>query len=147
LAHAAFGLNLLTRLTTGMDLLAGGVFLLLVLWLEGTRGSALWSRCRSYLATALPVYAFFGLLDRVYQYHRFGSFFNTYMSVTAVEMKQRLPSLPANYPFETPFHIGFWGALFAPEKSIFLFDPLLFLMILLAALWPGNGSARPSRRI
>jgi hypothetical protein len=134
IGSCAFGLNLLTRLTTGLDLLAGGVFLLLVLWLEGTRGSALWSRCRSYLATALPVYAFFGLLDRVYQYHRFGSFFNTYMSVTAVEMKQRLPSLPANYPFETPFHIGFWGALFAPEKSIFLFDPLLFLMILLGVV-------------
>src|SRR3984957_14345176 len=28
----AFGLNLLTRLTTGLDLLAGGLFLLLILW-------------------------------------------------------------------------------------------------------------------
>src|ERR1035438_1951246 len=72
----AFGLNLLTRLTTGLDLLAGGVFLLLVLWLEGARGSMLWNRCRGYLATALPVYAVFGLLDRIYQYQRFGSFFN-----------------------------------------------------------------------
>jgi hypothetical protein len=130
----AFGLNLLTRLTTGLDLLAGGVFLLLVLWLEGARGSMLWNRCRGYLATALPVYAVFGLLDRIYQYHRFGSFFNTYMSVTARETMQRIPTLPANYPFETPFHIGFWGALFAPEKSIFLFDPLLILMILLSVV-------------
>jgi hypothetical protein len=134
IGSCAFGLNLLTRLTTGLDLLAGGVFLALALWLEGERGRALWRRCRSYLATALPVYAVFGLLDRVYQYHRFGSFFNTYMSLTAREMRQRLPWLPANYPFETPFHIGFWGALFAPEKSIFLFDPLLILMILLAAM-------------
>ena len=39
----------------------------------------------------------------------------------------RHPDLPANYPFETPFHVGFFGALFAPEKSIFLFDPLLIL--------------------
>ena len=52
------------------------------------------------------------------------------------------PTLPANYPFETPFHVGFFGALFAPEKSIFLFDPLLILMILLAS-WPGDGSAAP----
>jgi hypothetical protein len=86
------------------------------------------------MATALPVYAFFGLLDRLYQYHRFGSFFNTYLSVFAHESLQRNPTLPANYPFETPFHIGFFGALFAPEKSIFLFDPLLILMILLAAV-------------
>jgi hypothetical protein len=134
IGSAAFGLNLLTRLTTGMDLLAGALFIVLVLWLEGIRGRALWTRCRAYIATALPVYAFFGLLDRVYQFYRFGSFFNTYMSLTAREMLQRDPTLSANYPFETPFHIGFFGALFSPEKSIFLFDPLLILVILLAAM-------------
>src|SRR5258707_1324747 len=31
----ALGLNLLTRLTTGLDLIAGGIFVLLVLWFEG----------------------------------------------------------------------------------------------------------------
>jgi len=134
IGSCAFGLNLLTRLTTGMDLLAGGVFVVLALWLEGMRGRALWSRCRGYMATALPVYLVFGLLDRVYQFYRFGSFFNTYMSLTAREMMQRDPTLPANYPFETPFHVGFLGALFAPEKSIFLFDPLLILMIVLCAV-------------
>ena len=134
IGSAAFGLNLLTRLTTGMDLLAGALFLLLVLLLEGLRGQALWNRCRRYIATALPVYLFFGLLDRLYQYYRFGSFFNTYVSVTAHETLQRNPTWPANYPFETPFHIGFIGALFTAEKSIFLFDPLLILMILLAAV-------------
>jgi hypothetical protein len=54
--------------------------------------------------------------------------------VVARENKLRNPALPASYPFETPFHVGFWGALFAPEKSIFLFDPLLILMVLLAAV-------------
>src|ERR1700680_4148238 len=39
---AALGLNLLTRLTTGLDLMAGGVFLLLVLWFERVRGRELW---------------------------------------------------------------------------------------------------------
>jgi hypothetical protein len=130
----AFGLNLLTRLTTGMDLLAGTLFLLLVLWIEGIRGPAFWSRCRTYVATALPVYAFFGFLDRLYQYYRFGSFFNTYVSVVARETRLRNPSLPASYPFETPFHVGFLGALFSPEKSIFLFDPLLILTILLTVV-------------
>src|SRR5580698_5865500 len=44
LGCAALGLNLLTRLTTGLDLVAGGVFLLLVLWLEQGRGRELWQR-------------------------------------------------------------------------------------------------------
>ena len=131
IGSGAFGLNLLTRLTTGLDLLAGGFFILLVLWFEGIRGRALWDRCRSYVATALPVYAVFGLIDRLYQYYRFGSFFNTYVSVVARETLKRNPNWPANYPFEVPFQVGFVGALFTPEKSIFLFDPLLVLMLLL----------------
>ena len=134
IGSAAFGLNLLTRITTAMDLAAGTLFLLLVMWFEGTRGSALWDRCRGYIALAAPVYLFFGLLDRLYQYYRFGSFFNTYMSVVAMEARQRDPSLPASYPWETPFHVGFLGALFSPEKSVFLFDPLLLLMILVAVV-------------
>ena len=134
IGSGAFGLNLLTRLTTGLDLLAGALFLLLVLWLEGTQGPALWNRCRRYIVITFPVYMFFGLLDRLYQFYRYGSFFNTYMSVTAHETLQRHPDWPANYPFETPFSVGFIGALFTPEKSIFLFDPLLLLMILLAVI-------------
>lgn len=130
----ALGLNLLTRLTTGIDLIGCGLFLLLILWLEGERGRALWARCWSYVKVALPVYAVFGLLDRIYQFYRYGSFFNTYMSVTAQETRLREPWRPPSYPFETPFHVGFFGALFSPEKSIFLFDPLLVLTLLLIAV-------------
>jgi hypothetical protein len=132
IGSAAFGLNLLTRLTTGMDLIAGCLFILLAPWFEGERGGALWARCRAYLAVVVPVYLFFGFLDRLYQFYRFGSFFNTYMSLTAQESRQRDPSLPLSFPFTTPFHEGFWGALFGPAKSVFLFDPLLVLAIILA---------------
>jgi hypothetical protein len=131
IGSSALGLNLLTRLTTGLDLLAGCLFILLALWFEGNRGRALWIRCRAYAVIALPVYLFFGFLDRLYQFYRFGSFFNTYIGLVTVEQKLRDPSLPASYPFDTPLHIGFFGALFTPEKSIFLFDPLIVLMILL----------------
>jgi hypothetical protein len=134
IGSAAFGLNLLTRLTTGMDLIVGGLFLLLALWLEGKSAAEIWKRFWGYAATALPIYAVFVLVDRVYQYHRFGSFFNTYVSVFAQQAREMNPSLPANYPFEVPFHVGFFGALFAPEKSIFLFDPLLILAVLVVAL-------------
>ena len=134
LGSAAFGLNLLTRLTTGLDLLTGGVFLLLVLWFEQVRGRALWQRFLAYIKVAAPVYTFFLLIDRWYQYHRFGSVFGTYVGVVAQEYKRMYPWLPPAYPFETPFHIGFVGALFKREKSVFLFDPLLLLTILVMVL-------------
>jgi len=127
IGSAAFGLNLLTRLTTGLDLLAGALFLLSVLWFEQVRGRALWERFLTYVKTALPVYAVFLVIDRFYQYYRFGSIFNTYINVYGTEHRALDPTLPANFPFETPFHVGFLGALIAPEKSIFLFDPLLLL--------------------
>jgi hypothetical protein len=134
IGSGAFGLNLLTRLPSGLDLMAGGFFLLIILWSEGVRGQPLWNRFRTYIATALPVYFFFGVLDRIYQFYRFGSFFNTYITVTGREYRQRNPALPPNYPFETPFHTGFLGALFTPEKSVFLYDPLLILMLLLCVV-------------
>jgi hypothetical protein len=113
-----------------------GVFLLLVLWFEGERGRELWRRFVAYCKVAAPVYLFFLLLDRLYQFYRFGSFTTTYVAQFAVERRLQDPTLPANYPWTSPFHVGFLGALFKPEKSIFLFDPLLALaMVLLVVLW------------
>jgi hypothetical protein len=133
---AALGLNLLTRLTTGVDAIAVGIFLLLVCYFEHVSRHTIWSRLVVYLKTALPVYAFFFLLDRLYQLYRFGTVFNTYVHYFTLEHRLQDPSLPAAYPWETPFHVGFFGPLFTPEKSIFLFDPLVILTILLAIiLW------------
>jgi hypothetical protein len=133
---AALGLNLLTRLTTGLDLMACGAFVLLVLWFERIRGHVLWRRLVDYGKVAAPVYAFFVLTDRLYQFYRFGSFTNTYVSLAAAAQRQQDPTLPPNYPWTTPFHEGFLGPLFKPEKSIFLFDPLLLLaIVMLALLW------------
>ena len=108
----------------------------MVLWFDGTRGQALWQRLVAYTKLAAPVYLFFLLIDRAYQFYRFGSFTNTYVSVFAREYHRLDPTLPDNFPWSTPFHSGFLGPLFQPEKSIFLFDPLLLLAIfLLARLW------------
>ena len=74
--------------------------------------------------------------SRLYQFYRFGSFTNTYLSLFAKEQRLIDPTLPPNFPWTTPFHEGVLGALFAPEKSIFLFDPLLVLaIVLLILLW------------
>jgi hypothetical protein len=133
---AAPGLNLLTRLTTGLDLMAAGIFILLVLWSEGVRGRELWKRFVEYCKVAAPVYAFFVLIDRLYQFYRFGSFTNTYVSLFAKEQRLQDPTLPANFPWSTPFFEGVLGPLFKPEKSIFLFDPMLVLaIVLLVILW------------
>jgi hypothetical protein len=130
----AFGLNLLTRLTTGIDLLAGVLFVFLVLWFDGKRGRALFDQCRAYATVAIPIFCLFGFLDRLYQFYRFGSFTNTYASLIAKETIARDPSLPRNWPWTTPWHQGFLGALFLPEKSIFLFDPLILLALVLLVL-------------
>src|SRR5205814_1178390 len=85
LGAAALGLNLLTRLTTALDLMAVGLFLLLALVLQGSQRRELWDRALTYFKVTFPVYALFALIDRGYQYSRFGSFFNTYVSVFAQE--------------------------------------------------------------
>ena len=136
IGSAALGLNLLTRLTTGLDLLAVGVFMLTVLLFERVRAGELWRRLLDYCKVAAPIYLVFLLIDRLYQFYRFGSFTNTYLSVFAKEQRLIDPTLPPNFPWTTPFHEGILGPLFAPEKSIFLFDPLLALaIILLIVLW------------
>ena len=127
----ALGANLLTRLTTGMDILAVALFLFLAAWFTGNRGNELRSRSIAYLKVAAPVYVLFGLIDRAYQYYRFGSIFHTYIKIVGDERRLLDPTLPASYPFETPFRVGFLGPLITPEKSIFLFDPLLLLTLII----------------
>ncbi len=136
LGSAALGLNLLTRVTTGLDLIAAGMFLLSVLWIEQTRGADLRERLLAYFKTAVPVYAFFAIIERLYSFYRFGSLTQTYIPIFAREQRLQDPTLPANFPWSTPLHEGVLGALFKPEKSIFLFDPLLVVaLLLLVLLW------------
>ena len=134
LGSAALGLNLLTRLTTALDLMTVGFFLLAVLW-WGDKKQAIWSRLIAYATTALPIYFAFFCVDRLYQFYRFGTWTDTYVHYFAIEHRRLDPSLPANYPWETPFHVGFFGAPFSREKSIFLFDPLIILTILIVVFY------------
>jgi hypothetical protein len=138
---AALGLNLLTRLTTGLDLVAAGLFLLFALWFGRARPREIWNRALVYCRVAAPVYAFFVLVERAYSFYRFESWTHTYLPLFAKKQRLNDPTLPANFPWSTPFHLGFLGALFKPEKSIFLFDPLIVLaIVLLAVLWKRLGS-------
>ena len=155
------GLNLLTRLTTALDILAAACFILFTLLFTRTETSrhtktsdsseqkasvtaanpANHRTFRTYLRTALPIYAVFFFLDRIYQYIRFGSWTNTYVDVFAREQRQMDPTLPASFPFNggwihNGIDSGILGPFLAPAKSIFLFDPMFLLILLLAAvLW------------
>jgi hypothetical protein len=136
IGSAALGLNLLTRLTTGLDLIAAAFFILLVLWLGQIRGHELRKRATQYCKVSLPIYVAFGFIERAYNFYRFGSWMQTYIPIFAREQRTQDPTLPPNFPWSTPFHEGVLGALFKPEKSIFLFDPLLALaLVLLVMLW------------
>ena len=133
---AALGLNLLTRVTTAIDLIAAGVFLLAVMWFEKQPARAYWPKLVEYCKVSLPIYVFFAVAERWYSYYRFGSFLHSYIPIFARESRLQDPSLPANFPWSTPFHEGFLGGLFKPEKSIFLFDPLLiFTLLLFVLVW------------
>jgi hypothetical protein len=159
LGSAALGLNLLTRLTTAIDILGAACFVLLALLFA--RNETLWCRdipsaskptalatdanladrrtFGTYLTTALPIYAVFFLLDRIYQYIRFDSWTNTYVDIFAREQRQMDPTLPASFPFNGAwFHggvdSGVIGPFFAPAKTVFLFDPMFLLILLLAVL-------------
>lgn len=134
IGSAALGLNLLTRLTTALDIMAVGLFLLLVGWSSEGKQAA-WPRLVRYAKTSFPVYFAFFCIDRLYQFHRFGTWTDTYVRYFALKYHALDPTLPPNYPWETPFHVGFFGALFSREKSIFIFDPLLVLTIAIAVFF------------
>ncbi len=140
----ALGLNLLTRLTTALDVIGVAFFLVLVGVSgrrDGLQSVELLSarRVKEYLRTVLPVYAAFLFLDRLYQFVRFGSWTSTYMRLQANEQIRHEPTLPKNFPFSGHWfqggvHSGLLGPLFEPEKSIFVFDPLFGLALLLTVL-------------
>jgi hypothetical protein len=134
----ALGANLLTRLTTGLDIVAGALFIFLCMWYEKDRRRGMWGRMIEYGRVCIPCYLAFFLIDRLYQYYRFGSLFNTHLQVFVVQFQQFYPGLTMEpgWPWSTPFWKGFLGPLITPEKSIFLFDPLIVLTLILTfCLW------------
>src|SRR5215472_170675 len=146
LGAGALGLNLLTRITTVLDIVGAALFLLLVGVFARSASDqpmcgALLSarRVKEYLRTVVPVYAAFVFLDRLYQFVRFGSWTSTYVRVQSDQQMRFDPTLPTSYPFSGHWfqggvHSGLLGPLFEPEKSIFVFDPLFWLALVLTVL-------------
>ena len=124
LAGAACSLAVLTRLTSVLETGA----------LAGYALAVSSGRRKRFLMGFLPPLASALAFDRWYQYYRFGSVFSTYTGM--MERQFRPPGAPEKFLFSYPFWKGFLGALFSPDKSILLFDPLLtILLVLLIWKW------------
>jgi hypothetical protein len=125
LAGAASGFGLLTRLTTLADACAVILFVALA-----TRERRAWGR---FLAGYLPVLAGFAALERLYHFARFAEWTGTYYQVA--QSGEKLYGFPPGP--------GVSAALWSPQNSIFLFDPLLGVACVLAVtLWGRMGGTR-----
>ena len=122
MAGMTCGFAILIRLPS---ILETAVFLMFALSAKGNRK-------RRFLASFLPPVAASILLDRWYHWQRFGELFSTYIGIYARQFKPA--AAPASYPFSYPFWKGFLGTLFSPNKSVFLFDPLL-VVLFIVVIW------------
>lgn len=131
-AGAAFGLSLLTRLTTLAD--AAGVLialLLMLLWQkQGLRTAA--QSLLSYAKGFVPTFAACAAIERLYQYHRFWTFRGTYYT----PFLEPQPSTDrSGNMFNNPMLAGWTEPLFSPQNSIFLYDPLLLAALILVVVY------------
>ena len=112
-AALASGASLVTRLPCLLDAAVVAALILLTARRASLR----------FFKVAGPAYLAFIAADRWYQWERFGSVWTTYMGLQ--NLQRHPPGAPAAFPFGYPFWHGFWGAIVSPQKSIFLYDPLL----------------------
>lgn len=136
----ALGYGLLIRLPSIFDAFTIFLFICINLLVQMRRQNhslgSYGKKISVYTGFFAVFYAPFVVADRLYQWLRFQSFTTTYTSIWGKQMRAATPSLPPSFPFNAPFHEGFFGQLFSPGRSIFLFNPLLILtVILFVRLW------------
>jgi hypothetical protein len=82
----------------------------------------------------------FIILARLLNYFRFGTFSGSGQTLIIKQIKEHpffqeifkdLPPLPDNYPFINPAYEGIIGVLFTPAKSVFIYDPMLLICLIL----------------
>jgi hypothetical protein len=129
-----FGTLLLIRITTFADILGAAFFTILVLfWREKlTFTKEIIRRFIQFCLIFGGGVGFFFLLERLYQFKRFGSFTSTYISVLTDQMKAGTFNFGTSFEQDWPYGLspvtGILNVLFSPEKSIFIYDPLLIVL-------------------
>ena len=92
-----------------------------MLWFEEVRGRALWQRRSTYCKIALPIYAFFAIIDRLYSFYRFGSLTQPMSRSSLENQRMHDPTLPAELSVEHSVSCGLSGsALQAREVDLSL---------------------------
>lgn len=136
LGACALGFNILIRVPAAIDIFSVFIFTIAVLIMQAKIKNCnlycLKKRIWRYLLVCVPTYLVFLGLDRLYHWMRFNSLTGTYTSIWAEQMKQINPTLPTSFPFNIPFEVGFFGFLFSPDRSVFLFNPLLVIVLVLS---------------
>lgn len=132
-AGSAFGVSFLTRLTTPADAAGIVLCLLLLLFKEHGRIKPTAAALLAYAKGCAPGFALFVAIERLYQYHRFWTFRGTYYTA----FLEPPPSTDnSGNMFNHPLASGIRDALWSPQNSIFLYDPLLVLtLVALAVFW------------
>ena len=127
-AGLALGFNFLVRVTTVFEtgaicLFAAGVRLAATAPARGRLGAAV-GLVRP-AAALLAILSLFVAAERAYNDARFGTWTGTYHTLWSEQHRFNDPAIPEGFPYNGDFREGFFGAFFAPHKSVFLFDPLL----------------------
>jgi hypothetical protein len=129
-----FGTLLLIRVTTFADILGAVLFTFLALfWGEKvTFNKEIFQKFIKFSLIFGGGIGFFFLLERLYQFKRFGSFTSNYISVLTDQMKAGTFNFGTSFEQDWPYGLspltGILNVLFSPEKSIFIYDPLLIVL-------------------
>lgn len=135
----ALSMSILTRLPSVLDLFFLALFGLLVSRERGLRFSYM---MRDVLPYVIPFLIFALVGDRIYQFDRFGTWTDTYVDRYAHQVISLQPWLPSNWPWTYRFGQGVYLILASPERSIFLFDPLLLVTLWISLrFWSGMAPA------
>ena len=136
LMGACLGFDLLIRLPNAVD-----VLIVSAIPLFSARRRAY---LRDFVLFAAPAIAAGIAMDRVYHFARFGEWTTNYMQMFG-ELAARLAfPVPRGFPFSNPFWAGMAGPFVSLQKSVFLFDPLL-IVVLAATVWQWRRLRAPVR--
>ena len=133
----ALGAALLIRITSAIHILTVLLFLVGCIAYQSRDKLKILKVAGLWIVGFIPL----SLLERVLTYIRYGSFWTYGQSFSLKQLYTEpiwsgLPALPANYPLNLPPHVGIFGVLFSPVKSIFIYDPLLLPCLVLGiVLW------------
>jgi hypothetical protein len=126
--------SLLTRVTNLLNYLVLAAMIAALQWCKAEASAdqvrAWLSQMPRFALITGPVVALGILADRWYQFHRFGSLTSTYIHLYGEKARAADPSLPETFPFSHDFWMGMGQQLFGFQKSLFLYELLFTLGVL-----------------